>query len=67
MATRRKLTLVNGAIDQEGSILTYRAEKRFWSWLWIWLAVCPSPALSPMTMTIGTIMTRLSDLILGSA
>lgn len=29
MATRRKLTLVNGAIDQEGSILTYRAENGF--------------------------------------
>ena len=29
MATRRKLTLVNGAIDQEGSILMYRAANSF--------------------------------------
>ena len=29
MATRRKLTLVNGAIDQEGNILMYRAENGF--------------------------------------
>ena len=29
MATRRKLTLVNGTIDQEGSILMYRAANGF--------------------------------------
>lgn len=29
MATRRKLTLVNGTIGQEGSILMYRAANGF--------------------------------------
>ena len=29
MAIRRKLTLINGAIDQEGSILMYRAANSF--------------------------------------
>ena len=29
MATRRKLTLVNGTIDTEGGILTYRAANSF--------------------------------------
>ncbi len=29
MTTRRKLTLINGAIDQEGDICTYRAKKSF--------------------------------------
>ena len=29
MATRRKLTLVNGTIDQEGRILMYRAANSF--------------------------------------
>ena len=29
MATRRKLTLVNGTIDQEGSILMYQAANSF--------------------------------------
>ncbi|MCY3680989.1 MAG: hypothetical protein OXH16_06305 [Gemmatimonadetes bacterium] len=29
MATRRKLTLINGAIDQEGSILMYQTGNSF--------------------------------------
>ena len=29
MATRRKLTLINGTIDTEGGILTYRAANCF--------------------------------------
>ena len=29
MAIRRKLTLINGTIDQEGSILMYRATDNF--------------------------------------
>ena len=29
MATRRKLTLINGAIDQEGSILMYQTVNSF--------------------------------------
>ena len=29
MATRRKLTLINGTIDQEGGIRTYRATNSF--------------------------------------
>ena len=29
MATRRKLTLINGTIDQEGGILGYRATNSF--------------------------------------
>lgn len=29
MATRRKLTLVNGAIDQEGNILMYQTVNNF--------------------------------------
>ena len=40
MATRRKLTLVNGAIDQEGSILMYRAENGFG------VGACPSGRIS---------------------
>ena len=36
MATRRKLTLVNGTIDTEGGILTYRAANSFE------VAGCPS-------------------------
>ncbi|MCE2434621.1 MAG: hypothetical protein J4F29_17115 [Candidatus Latescibacteria bacterium] len=40
MATRRKLTLVNGAIDQEGSILMYRAANGFE------VGACPSGRIS---------------------
>ena len=40
MATRRKLTLVNGAIDQEGSILMYRATRSFE------IGTCPSGDIS---------------------
>ncbi len=40
MATRRKLTLVNGAIDQEGSILMYRAANDFE------VGACPSGRIS---------------------
>ena len=40
MATQRKLTLVNGAIDQEGSILMYRAMRSFE------IGSCPSGDIS---------------------
>ena len=40
MATRRKLTLINGTIDTEGGILMYRAENSFE------VGACPSGRVS---------------------
>ena len=61
MATRRKLTLVNGAIDQEGSVFMYQTVKSVevycapYSFLLLFPS-CPFPM-----MTIGTILISLSE------
>ena len=63
MAIRRKLALINGAIDQEGSILIYQTVNSFEIGCFpTSLGVPPCPF--PMTMTIGTILIRLSKLSL---